>query len=117
MKIIITEGQISNVIEGILASQEITYEIRYKGKTYGSFDANKMYDNVAFIFHYPDGVEYERNVSFVTKEDGILRFSGCSIFSDVISDLKYIPNDVVNNYFANIAEKFLEDLFSARPLY
>ena len=117
MKIIITEGQINNVIEDILSSQGITYELQYKGKSYGSFDANKMYDHVSFIFHYPNGDEYERNVSFVTKEDGILRFSGCSIFSDAISDLKYLPNDVVNNYFANIAEKFLEDLFRYRPLY
>ena len=117
MKIIIAEGQISNIIEDILSSEGITYKIHYKGKTYGSFDPNKMYDNVVFRFYYPNGDEYERSVSFVTKEDEIRRFSGSSVFSDAISELKYIPNDVVNNYFANLAEKFLEDLFNNRPLY
>jgi len=117
MKIIITEGQISNVIENILASEGITYKIRYKGKTYGSFDPNKMYDNVVFRFYYPNGDEYERGVSFVTKEDEIRRFSGASIFSDAISELKYIPSEVVNDYFVNLAEKYLEELFDNRPSY
>ena len=117
MKIILTEGQIGDVIERILESEGITYKIRYKGRSYGSFDANKMYDNVVFRFYYPNGDEYERSVSFVTKEDGIRIFSGASVFSDAISELKYIPYEVVNEYFANLAEKFLEDLFNNRPLY
>jgi hypothetical protein len=117
MKIIITEGQINNLIEDILSYEGITYKIRYKGKSYGSFDANKMYDNVVFRFYYPNGDEYERGVSFVTKEDEIRRFSGASIFSDAISELKYIPSEVVNDYFVNLAEKYLEELFDNRPLY
>jgi hypothetical protein len=112
MKILITESQTDKLIERILDSEGITYNMRYQGRTYGSFGAEKAYDHVVFRFYFPNGDEYERTVSFVTKEDGILRFSGSSIFSDAIDELIYIPSDIVNYYFANIAKPFLENILN-----
>ena len=108
MKIIITESQTGKLIERILDSEDITYTMKYMGRTYGAFGAEKHYDHVFFRFYFPNGDEYERKVIFVTDEDGVLRFSGSDIFSKSIDELKYIPSDVVTDYFVGIARPFLE---------
>ena len=108
MKIIITESQTDKLIENILKSEGITYTMKYMGRTYGWSGADKHYDHVIFRFYYPNGGEYERKISFVTNEDEILKFAGSDFFSKSIDELKYIPSDVVTDYFAKIAKPFLE---------
>jgi hypothetical protein len=112
MKIIITESQTDKLIERILDSEDITYSMKYMGRTYGAFGAEKYYDHVFFRFYFPNGDEYERKVSFVTEEDGILRFSGSDIFSKSIDELKYIPSEVVTDYFAERARIYLEKVLN-----
>ena len=69
MKIIITESQTGKLIERILDSEDITYTMKYMGRTYGAFGAEKHYDHVFFRFYFPNGDEYERKVIFVTDEE------------------------------------------------
>ena len=112
MKIIITESQTDKLIERILESEGITYTMKYMGRTYGSFGTEKHYDHVFFRFYFPNGDEYERKVIFVTNEDGILRFSGSDIFSKSIDELKYIPSEVVTDYFVGKAKPYLETVLN-----
>jgi hypothetical protein len=115
MKIIITESQINNVIEDILKSENITYELRYDGRVF--IGNGYTFDTVNILFSSPDdsniGVGF---YNFFTKGNKIIKSGSSSDNTKIFSGFNYVPYEVVDNYFYNISKSFLENILKENIL-
>jgi hypothetical protein len=111
MKIIITESQINNVIEQILESENITYELRYDGRSFIGY--GDTIDTVNVWFSSPDDPDMGLgSYHFFTKGNKIIKHGDSTDITKYVSGFKYVPYEVVNNYFSNISKSFLENILN-----
>ena len=88
MKIIISENQKTNVVEHILKSEGVTYTIEL----------------------IPESTKYKKNtyIDFLTIKNKVIKIYDFPDITNYIDSLKYVPYDVVNDYFIKKGKEFLE---------
>jgi len=116
MKVIITEGQQKNVIDKLLRSHDITYDIKYGKRGFNNF---KQYDSVIITFYVDRGngpkPESIQPVYFFTKGNEIISepiINGD--FTWMFDVFEYIPNELLENYFFDKAKTYLENYLNEK---
>jgi len=109
---VITEGKQDDMIERLLKSEGITYDINYKKRSY--FNGDQL-DSVDITFYYDHGIgrkpEAMKPVYFKTRGNKIIPYAEPIIYGnfDWIFDVfEAIPLDVLNKFFADKAKAYLE---------
>jgi hypothetical protein len=117
MKVIITEGQQNNVIDKLLRSNKITYDIEYEKRGFNNF---KQYDVVIITFYVDRGngpkPESIQPVYFFTEGNEIISepiINGN--FTCMFDVFEYIPEELLNNHFFDKAKAYLENYLDERP--
>jgi hypothetical protein len=113
MKVIITEGQQNNVIDKLLKSHKITYDINYKKRSY--FNGDQL-DSVDITFYIDRGngrkPEAMQTVYFKTRGNKIIphtepiTYGGFDWMFDVF---EFIPTELLTNYFTDKARAYIEE--------
>ena len=113
MKVIITEGQQNNVIDKLLRSHDITYDIKYGKRGFNNF---KQYDSVIITFYVDRGngrkPEGMQTVYFKTRGNKIIphtepiTYGGFDWMFDVF---EFIPTELLTNYFTDKARAYIEE--------
>ena len=121
MKIIITESQFktllessdkSNVIEQILEMEGIKYDgCEYDGRTH-EYDG-RIHDSVVFYFEFPNDYKY-RSIRFLTKNNKVVSVSSASDFRTIADGFRYIPTNILMDYFIEKGKIHLENILSDR---
>ena len=117
MKVIITEGQQKNVIDKLLRSHDITYDIKYGKRGFNNF---KQYDSVIITFYVDRGngpkPESIQPVYFFTDGNEIISepiINGD--FTWMFDVFEHIPEELLNNHFFDKAKAYLENYLDERP--
>ena len=108
MKIIITEGQSDDLIKSILKQNGIKIVFGYKTRNYGNHGT--FYDSVYIFFNFSNLDQKERNVYFETRGNKVIRLESHGDFTSVIDEFKYLPKDLVYDYFISRAKTYLEKI-------
>ena len=108
MKIIITESQSDDLIKSILKQNGIKVVFGYKNRSYGNY--GRQYDSVHVFFNFSTLEQKERNVYFITKGYRVVGIESHGDFTSVIDDFKYLPKDIVYNYFISRAKDYVEKI-------
>jgi hypothetical protein len=107
MKIIITESQKNNIIEKILDSEGVTYKMNYGGRIYVGEGA--MYDSVDLWFKLPNGDDTLQTFYFLTRRNKILKLESYNDLTKLIDVFRYIPSEIVKDYFKEKCKTYLEN--------
>lgn len=108
MKIILTESQSDNLIKSILKQYGIKLSFGYKQRSYDG--KGQQIDTVYVWFDFPDKYTYQRIVDFKTRGYKVTGIIHQGDFISVIDDFKYLPKDLVNDYFINGAKTYVEKI-------
>lgn len=100
MKIIITEHQYnllleSNVVKQILDSEDIKLKFEFVNKSRNGIGSE--FYNIWAVFDYPDDTKIV-GMSFKIKDNDIM-VHGHGDFDKITESFKYLPKDVVIDYF------------------
>jgi hypothetical protein len=113
MKVIITEGQQNNVIDKILKSHKITYDINYKKRSY--FNGDQL-DSVDITFYIDRGngrkPEAMQTVYFKTRGNKIIPHTKPIMYGDfhwMFDVFEFIPTELLNNYFIDKSRSYIEE--------
>jgi hypothetical protein len=108
MKILITESQSDNLIKSILKQNGIKIVFGYKTRNYGNHGT--FYDSVYIFFNFSNLDQKERNVYFETRGNKVIGLESHGDFTSVIDEFKYLPKDIVYDYFISRAKTYLEKI-------
>jgi hypothetical protein len=108
MKILITESQSDNLIKSILKQNGIKIVFGYKNRSYDSY--GKQYDSVYIFFNFSNLDQKERNVYFETRGYKVIGIESHGDFTSVIDEFKYLPKDLVYDYFISRAKTYVEKI-------
>jgi hypothetical protein len=108
MKIIITEGQSDDLIKSILKQNGIKIVFGYKTRNYGNHGT--FYDSVYIFFNFSNLDQKERNVYFETRGNKVIGLESHGDFTSVVDEFKYLPKDLVYDYFISRAKTYLEKI-------
>jgi hypothetical protein len=108
MKILITESQSDNLIKSILKQNGIKVVFGYKNRSYGNH--GKQYDSVYIFFNFSNLDQKERNVHFETRGYKVIGIESHGDFTSVIDEFKYLPKDLVYDYFISRAKTYVEKI-------
>jgi len=106
MKIIITENQKNSIVDQILKSENIKYYFGYVGRSHDS--SGNQYDSMDIWFTQNDGYQIQRRVHFYTKNNKIIKVFGHGNFGSAVDSFKYIPVELLNDYFIEKSKPYLE---------
>lgn len=109
MKIIITESQSDDLIKSILKQNNVVEVVfGYINRSYDN--RGKQYDSVYVFFNFSNLEQKERRVHFETKGYKIIGVKSYEDFTSVIDEFKYLPKDLVYDYFISRAKKYVEKI-------
>ena len=113
---VITESKQNNVIDKLLKSFDITYNIKY-GKR--GLNELRQYDAVIITFYVDRGGRLEfaemEPVYFFTKGNEIISEPFVNRdFSRILNAFEYVPEELLKNYFSDKAKTFLENYLNER---
>ena len=108
MKILITESQSDDLIKSILKQNDIKVVFGYINRSYGNY--GKQYDSVHVFFNFSNLDQKERNVHFETKGDKVIGIESHGDFTSVIDEFKYLPKNLVYDYFISRAKDYVEKI-------
>ena len=108
MKIILTESQSDDLIKSILKQNGIKVVFGYKNRSYGN--PGIQYDSVYIFFNFSNLEQKERNVHFETRGYKVIGIESHGNFTTVIDDFKYLPKDLVTDYFISRAKTYVEKI-------
>jgi hypothetical protein len=113
---VITEGKQNNVIDKLLKSFGITYNIKY-GKR--GLNELRQYDAVIITFYVDHGGWLEftemEPVYFFTKGNEIISEPLINRdFSRILNAFEYVPEELLKNYFSDKSKTFLENYLNER---
>jgi hypothetical protein len=113
---VITESKQNNVIDKLLESFGITYNIKY-GKR--GLNELRQYDAVIITFYVDRGGRLEftemEPVYFFTKGNEIISEPFVNRdFSRILNAFEYVPEELLKNYFSDKAKIFLENYLNER---
>ena len=122
MKIIITEDQYnmilesngSNVVEQIMNHTGIKYDgHELLERSYDNF--GRTHDTVIFYFRLPDDdYSYYRRIHFLTRNNKVIRVDSAGDFRTIDDAFRYVPTDVLMNYFIEKGKTYLEKFLPKR---
>jgi hypothetical protein len=109
---VITEGKQDDMIERLLKSEGITYDINYKKRNY--FNGDQL-DSVDITFYFDHGIGRKpvamKPVYFKTRGNKIIPYAEPIIYGDfdwIFDVFEAIPLDALNKFFTNKAKAYLE---------
>jgi len=109
---VITEGKQDDMIERLLKSEGITYDINYKKRSY--FNGDQL-DSVDITFYFDHGIGRKpvamKPVYFKTRGNKIIPYAEPIIYGDfdwIFDVFEAIPLDVLNKFFSDKAKAYLE---------
>ena len=110
---VITEGKQDNMIERLLKSEGITYDINYKKRSYFNGDQLDSVD-ITFYFDRGDRKKYvgTEPVYFKTRGNKIIPYAEPIIYGDFdyfFDVFDAIPTVILNKFFADKAKSYLEE--------
>ena len=108
MKILITESQSDDLIKSILKQNGIKIVFGYKTRNYGNHGT--FYDSVYIFFNFSNLDQKERNVYFETRGNKVIGLESHGDFTSVIDEFKYLPKNLVYDYFISRAKTYLEKI-------
>lgn len=100
----------SNAVKQIMDDEGIEFKgCEYDGRTFDSFGRQR--DKVAFYFKVPMDPDhtYRKLIYFLTKNNKVVNVYTSGDFRTISDGFKYIPTDVLMDYFINIGENFLNN--------
>jgi hypothetical protein len=110
---VITEGKQDDMIERLLKSEGITYDINYKKRSY--FNGDQL-DSVDITFYYDYGNGRKpvamKPVYFKTRGNKIIPYAEPILYGDfdwIFDVFESIPLDILNKFFSDKAKAHLED--------
>jgi len=110
---VITEGKQDDMIERLLKSEGITYDINYKKRGY--FNGDQL-DSVDITFYYDYGNGRKpvamKPVYFKTRGNKIIPYAEPILYGDfdwIFDVFEAIPLDALNKFFSDKAKAHLED--------
>ena len=114
---VITEGKQDDMIERLLKSEGITYDIKYRKRGFNNF---KQYDVVIITFYVDHGngpkPEAIQPVYFFTEGNKIISepiINGD--FTWMFDVFEAIPSDALNKFFSDKAKAYLENYLNEKP--
>ena len=113
MKILITESQSDDLIKSILKQNGIKVVFGYKNRSYGN--PGIQYDSVHVFFNFSNLDQEVRNVHFETSEYWgrglkVIGIKSHGDFTSVIDEFKYLPKNLVYDYFISRAKDYVEKI-------
>jgi hypothetical protein len=110
---VITEGKQDNMIERLLKSEGITYDINYKKRSYFNGDQLDSVD-ITFYFDRGDRKKYvgTEPVYFKTRGNKIIPYAEPIIYGDFdyfFDVFDAIPTVILNKFFSDKAKAYLEE--------
>ena len=117
MKIIITEHQYnllleSNAVEQILDNEDIKLSFEYVTKS--RTGTGTEYHNIWAVFTYPDDTKIV-GMSFRIKDNDIM-VHGYGAFNKITENFKYLPKNVVTDYFIGKGIDYLVNYLKGQTL-
>lgn len=98
----------SNVVEQIMELENIQVYYGYKNRIYNR--AGEQFDDAYVSFKLPDGYKYERTVRFKTIKNKVIGVYKHGDFTSIVEGFKYIPEEIVNDYFIEKLKTHLENV-------
>ena len=108
MKILITESQSDDLIKSILKQNGIKVVFGYKNRSYGN--PGIQYDSVHVFFNFSNLDQKLRNVHFETRGYKVIGIESHGDFTSVIDEFKYLPKNLVYDYFISRAKDYVEKI-------
>ena len=110
MKVIITESQSDDLIKSILKQNNVVEVVfGYINRSYGNHHGIQ-YDSVYVFFNFSNLEQKERKVHFETRGYKVIGVESHGDFTSVIDDFKYLPKNLVYDYFISRAKKYVEKI-------
>ena len=103
----------SNVVEQIMDDEGIKFKgCEYGGRTYDNF--RRQRDMVHFYFTDPIDPDYSymKTIVFLTKNNKVVDVYASSDFRPLSDAFRYIPTDVLMDYFIEKGKTYLEGVLS-----
>lgn len=98
----------SNVVEQIMDNEGIDFSISYGGRVP---DKNVFYDYVYFWFKFSNtDVKPYKRVFYNTKNNKVVGIDRVPDFSTITDGFRYIPTEILNSYFVEKGEEYLNEL-------
>ena len=98
----------SNVVEQLLELENIRVYYGYKNRIYNR--DGEQFDDAYVSFELPNGYKYERTVRFKTIENKVIGVYKHGDFAGVVEGFKYVPEEIVNDYFIEKLKTHLENV-------
>ena len=109
MKILITESQSDDLIKSILKQNNVVEVVfGYINRSYDNL--GKQYDSVYVFFNFSNLEQKERRIHFETRGYKVIGVESHGDFISVIDDFKYLPKNLVYDYFISRAKKYVEKI-------
>jgi len=104
----------SNIVEEIMEHTGIKYDgHEFLERTYDNF--GRTHDTVIFYFRLPDDdFTYYRRIHFLTRNNKVISVDSAGDFRTIDDAFRYVPTDVLMNYFIEKGKTYLEKFLPKR---
>ena len=104
----------SNVVEQIMEVEGIKYDgHEFFERSYDNF--GRTHDTVIFYFRLPDDdFTYYRRIHFLTRNNKVISVDSAGDFRTIDDAFRYVPTDVLMNYFIEKGKTYLEKFLPKR---
>jgi len=104
----------SNIVEEIMGYAGIKYDgHEFLERTYDNF--GRTHDTVIFYFRLPDDdFSYYRRIHFLTRNNKVISVDSAGDFRTIDDAFRYVPTDVLMNYFIEKGKTYLEKFLPKR---
>ena len=104
----------SNIVEEIMKHTGIKYDgHEFLERSYDNF--GRTHDTVIFYFRLPDDdYSYYRRIHFLTRNNKVISVDSAGDFRTIDDAFRYVPTDVLMNYFIEKGKTYLEKFLPKR---
>ena len=104
----------SNIVEEIMKHTGIKYDgHEFLERSYDNF--GRTHDTVIFYFRLPDDdFSYYRRIHFLTRNNKVISVDSAGDFRTIDDAFRYVPTDVLMNYFIEKGKTYLEKFLPKR---
>jgi len=104
----------SNIVEEIMKHTGIKYDgHEFLERSYDNF--GRTHDTVIFYFRLPDDdFTYYRRIHFLTRNNKVISVDSAGDFRTIDDAFRYVPTDVLMNYFIEKGKTYLEKFLPKR---
>jgi hypothetical protein len=104
----------SNIVEEIMKYAGIKYDgHEFLERSYDNF--GRTHDTVIFYFRLPDDdFSYYRRIHFLTRNNKVISVDSAGDFRTIDDAFRYVPTDVLMNYFIEKGKTYLEKFLPKR---